>query len=152
MTDVMWHASETGKPSDHVPVYARLQKRRVPDSRPPRIPGWVTGHPMFPKYVEEIEGRIGGVKSDPFEAIDDYKSIFRIAASKVKRIAILRGARTTNEKLYWSLLALRTAAGAPNRRLREAMEAHPPLRSWIDADAGRVSHATALCDHIATLT
>ena len=102
LTDVLWGATDPDRPSDHVPVFTRLRKRRILADRPPRIPSWMASHPMLPQYVAEIKGRVGVVRDDPFESIDDYKVLFRLAATMVKRISVIRGARTTNEKLHWS--------------------------------------------------
>lgn len=150
-TDVKWDVTQSCKPSDHSPVCASVRKRRFGSGMKPRVPSWATTHAMYPVYVERLVQE-HPLSEHPHDALAECKDIFRQAAVMVKRLAIVRGAGTTSEKLHWSLVALRASLVGHTHKVRDSVSAHAHLASLVDLQAGYVSDVAGLCAHIAELS
>ena len=88
----------------------------------------------------------------PHEALAECKDIFRQAAIMVKRLAIVRGASTTSEKLHWSLVALRASIAGLAHKVRDSVSAHAHLASLVGMQPGFASDIAGLCAHTAELS
>ena len=150
-TDVKWDVSQPCKPSDHSPVCASLRKRRFDSGMLPRVPSWASSHAMFPVYVERPVQE-HPLSEHPHEALAECQDVFRQAAIMVKRLAIVRGASATSEKLHWSLVALRASIAGLTQKVRDSVSAHAHLASLVDMQTGFVTDIAGLCAHIAELS
>ena len=117
----------------------------------PRVPWWASAHAVYPVFVERLVQE-HPLSEHPHEALAGCKDIFRQAAIMVKRLAIVRGASATGEKLHWSLVALRDSIAGLTHKVRDSVSAHAHLASLVDMQIGFVSDIAGLCAHIAELS
>jgi len=149
----LWPVCTYDASSDHVPVAASIKRRPNKSQGRVNIPSWVTCHPA---YASELEGLFDklGAQGDPCTAILKCKTLMKMAAQRVLKMSVTRGANTCAEKLYWSYKALHNTVrgNVPSRRQQrsDALQAYPLLRQWVNAQ-GETIDEQGLLDHIAEL-
>ena len=153
-TGTRWPIEDIKKPSDHAPPFCTIRPRAVPDGNVQlvkRIPRWVAQHDCFEQYCKRIVDE-GHIRDHPLQAIRDIKDVFRAAAEQIIDICCERGARTTQEKIYWALEAQRHDRAGREHGVRKALRADPQLCNFCDADSGNCSSPLGLSRHISELT
>ena len=126
-----------GRLSDHVPVHASVSSKRAPLGIP-TIPAWVAKHPFFPRACERLQAQLGPLPGNSHEALSCVKAVMRSAASMVRNVAKIRGARTAEERIHWAITAVRAARRSCHGQLHEALGAHPAIAQFFDAERGAI--------------
>jgi hypothetical protein len=129
------------KLSDHLPVHGRMSKmRRSSQSHP--IPAWVVQHSCWHDKLQARykEWAAAQTETDVWTKLRDIKALFRKAEKDVINVTKNRGAKTTDEKFYWALRALRGIKNYNPGMLEEAVKAFPGLCEFVDCfDLERLS-------------
>ena len=149
ITDVLYSVASLQTLSDHVPVRTLLHGRKLGPTQP-RIQRWITKHPAFNEYVNELMSKVE-LSHEAGTAVAEVKEIFHEAASKVKNLSVSRGAQCTQEKLQWSLAAVRALRAKDQRKLKRAIRAYSTLSAWIDSETCESTRQSELHNHIAEL-
>eukprot|EP00969_Alexandrium_andersonii_P014585 636314-Alexandrium_andersonii.AAC.1 len=71
------------------------------------------------------------------------------ACRLIKGSTVVRGARTTAEKIYWSVFAARASRAQKTTPVFRALDAYPTLRSFFPACALTPPRVEDLHGHIA---
>jgi exonuclease III len=131
--DTVGSVLDRNRPSDHLPVSARL-------SRPPlrqghaRIPNHIVTHPFFSKHLLALNSNdLIAMNMNTNEALDYIKNFFRIAARRT-RVELARGGHTNTKIQLAAVLAVSRAARAgDSRALRKHLADAPMLKPFVDA-------------------
>ena len=125
-------ATNTERLSDHLPVQGRMSMTRQRTGYRP-IPAWIAKHACWHDKVHARYMEWAGLQTDTdiWAQIRSVKTIFRKAAKDVINVTKERGAKTTDEKFYWALRALRGIRNYSSSMLNEAVKAFPELNDLI---------------------
>ena len=141
--------------SDHKPVCARFGPICATGPFPKPIPLWVTKHASWPKFVLDHLGDTGtNPNLDIWTRLHCTKTAFRKAADDIINISAKRGAQTSEEKLYWSIRALRGIRNGHVQTVQQACGAWPEIRIILgntDATAWDSKAVSALKQRVSVL-
>jgi hypothetical protein len=130
--DTVGSVLDRHRPSDHIPVSARLSRQPVRHG-PARLPNHIVAHPGFRKHLDSLD--LGDLHMlDNCEAIDAVKEFFREAARRT-RTDLASGGHSTSKNQLAAVLAVTRAARTDDRSsLRRHLRTVPSLAPYIDID------------------
>ncbi len=135
---------DRGRPSDHLPVAARLSRLMLRDG-PARLPHHIVSHPFFSKHLLSLKLQYLPSMSTTC-ALAVVKGLFREAARLTRNELALHGHSDTKVQLAAVLAVTRAARVDDTTLLRELVSAAPAISAFVNMDLAFVSNPLGLAD------
>ena len=152
-TSSFGHVTDADRLSDHIPVLSFINAKRREGDVP--LPVWTTKDPFF-KVALENEMRHESVKLlSVVDGVKRLKQCMRKASKTVSTKSMHRGAKTVDEKVFWSITCARALFHGFTNRVIDSMIAYPSLEKFVLIDTLNglmcVQDLSGLSLHIAEL-
>ena len=128
-TTTVGHVTDGDRLSDHIPVLTQVFNAERQGIRP--LPVWATKDPFFGIALDRELSRYDHQNLTPSGALRQAKDCMRVACRLVARKSLQRGAKTIEEKIYWSLTCARAVFHGVAGLVVRAILAYPALEDFI---------------------
>jgi hypothetical protein len=147
--DTVGSVLDRGRPSDHLPVTARLSRLMSRDG-PARLPHHIVSHPFFVKYLLSLDIQYLSIMNTN-DALTTAKELFREAARLTRDELALRGHSPAKVQLAAVLAVARAARSDDTRLLRKLTVTEPALLPFVDLINGIISNPSGVANLLHSL-